>query len=120
MKCILTTGSLLTMLFAAQAQIAPGAAIPASLNHLSYDGNGRLTEKVGEQTFTDVARTDDYKLPDMMGVLTGTETGIQLDLNRPGFNGTIAYGPLDETAEYPAIAFLPRDVRMTGGKALLE
>lgn len=120
MKCIITTGGLLAMLFAAQAQIAPGAEIPASLNHLSYDGNGRLTVKAGGHTYTDAARTDDYKLPDIMGVLTGTETGILLDLNRPGFKGTLAYGPLDETAEYPAIAFLPRDVNIRDGKAILE
>ena len=120
MKCIITTGGLLAMLFTAQAQITPGAEIPASLNHLSYDGNGRLTVKTGGQTYTDAAKTDDYKLPDIMGALTGTETGILLDLNRPGYNGTVAYGPLDETAEYPAIAFLPRDVKIRDGKAFLE
>ena len=120
MKCIFLTAGLLATLFAARAQITPGAEIPASLNHLSYDANGRLTVQSGGQTFTDGAKTDDYQMPAIMGVLTGSETGILLDLNRPGFNGTVAYGPLDETAEYPAIAFLPRDVRISDGKALLE
>ena len=120
MKCILVTGSLLAILSTARAQIAPGAEIPASLNHLSYNGNGRLSVQTGGQTYSDAARTDDYQLPDIMGALTGTETGIALDLGRRGFNGTIAYGPLDETAEYPAIAFLPRNAPVIDGKALLE
>ena len=119
-RMMLITGSLLTMLSAARAQIAPGAEIPASLNHLSYDAGGRLTVQSGGQTYTDAANTDAYRLPEMMGVLTGSETGILLDLNRPGFKGTLAYGPLDESTAFPAIAFLPRDVRITDGKALLE
>lgn len=120
MKCMIMTGGLLAMLSAAQAQITPGAEIPASLNHLSYDASGRLTVNNGGRTYTDAAKGDEYKLPDIMGVLTGTEDGILLDINRPGFNGTVAYGPLDENAEYPSIEFLPRDVRVVGGKALLE
>jgi len=120
MKCIITTAGLLATLFTARAQLAPGAEIPACLNHLSYNGDKRLTVTAGGKTYTDVAKADDYQLPDIMGTLTGAETGILLDLNRPGYNGTVAYGPLDETAEYPAIAFLPRDVRIRDGKALLE
>ncbi|HEY4286535.1 MAG TPA: hypothetical protein VGN00_05505 [Puia sp.] len=120
MKYLTLTGSLLATLLSAQAQIAPGAEIPASLNHLTYDASNRLTVQTGGQTFTDTRKEDDYKLPGIMGVLTGTETGILLNLHRPGFNGTVAYGPLDETAEYPAIAFLPRDARISDGKALLE
>jgi len=120
MKCIFLTAGLLATLLATRAQIAPGAEIPASLNHLTYDANGRLTVQSGGQTYADGAKPDAYQLPAIMGVLTGTETGLLLDLNLPGFNGTLAYGPLDETAEYPAIAFLPRDVRITDGKALLE
>lgn len=120
MKSIITTGGLLAILCSAQAQIAPGADIPASLEHLAYNGNGRLTVQSGGHTFTDAATKDEYQLPAIMGALTGEESGIELDLNRPGFNGTVAYGPLDEGAEYPAIAFLPRDVRIRDGKALLE
>jgi hypothetical protein len=120
MKSMLLTGGLCATLLAAQAQIAPGAAIPASLNHLSDDGNGRLTVSSGGATYTDVAKADDYKLPEIMGALKGQETGILLDLHRPGFNGTVAYGPLDENAQYPAVEFLPRDVRVIDGKALLE
>lgn len=111
---------MLVLLLSAQAQIAPGAEIPASLNHLSYNAAGRLTVVSGGQTYTDVANSDNYALPDIMGTLTGTDTGILLDLRRPGYNGTVAYGPLDETAEYPAVAFLPRAARITDGKALLE
>ena len=120
MKYIFLTGGLLALLLSAHAQIAPGAEIPASLNHLSDDGNGRLTVQSGGHTFTDAATKDLYQLPAIMGELTGAETGIELDLNRPGFNGTVAYGPLDELAEYPAVAFLPRDVRIRDGKTLLE
>lgn len=120
MKILLLTSSLLVLLLAAQAQIAPGVQIPASLNHLAFDGNGRLTVVANGQTFTDAAKADDYQLPDVMGVLSGTETGILLDLHRPGFNGTVAYGPLDESAEFPVVEFLPRDVKMRDGKALLE
>jgi hypothetical protein len=56
----------------------------------------------------------------MIGNPVGTETGIALDIHQPTFNGTVAYGPLVETDMYPTIAFLPRDVKMTNGKAVLE
>jgi hypothetical protein len=120
MKCITITSSFLALFFSAQAQIAPGAEIPASLNHLSRDGNKRLTVTAGGQTYTDAAKADDYKFPEIQGELTGADIGILLDLHRSGFNGTVAYGPLDETAEYPAIEFLPRDAKVRDGKALLE
>jgi hypothetical protein len=120
MKCFVLTAGLVATLFSGQAQIAPGAAIPASLNQLSYNANGRLTLKSGGQTFTDAAKSDDYQLPEIMGELTGSEDGLLLDLHRPGYKGTVAYGPLDETAASPAVAFLPRDVRIRDGKAMLE
>lgn len=120
MKCFLLTGGLVATLFVARAQIAPGAEIPASLNHLSHDANGRLMVTAGGKVYTDVVKADEYELPGIMGELTGTETGILLDLHRPGYNGTVAYGPLDEGAECPTIEFLPRDVRVVDGKALLE
>jgi len=60
MKYIFLTGGLLALLLSAHAQIAPGAEIPASLNHLSDDGNGRLTVQSGGHTFTDAATKDLY------------------------------------------------------------
>lgn len=120
MKCFLLTGGLVATLFVARAQIAPGAEIPASLNHLSHDTGGRLTVTVEGKSYTDIAKADEYQLPAIMGELTGTETGLLLDLHRPGFNGTVAYGPLDEGAECPTIEFLPRGVSLVDGKALLE
>ena len=120
MKYLILTGGLLTAFTVAHAQIAPGAEIPASLNHLSFDANGHITVQAGGQTFTDVAKSDDYQLPGIMGELTGTESGILLDLHRPGYNGTVAYGPVDEPAGYPEVEFLPRDVKIRDGKALLE
>ncbi len=102
------------------AQIAPNAEIPKVLTAMAFNSDGKLTFNANGQTFTDVAKVDAYKLPEIMGNLKGVETGINIDINHPGFKGTVAYGPLNESSEYPAIAFLPRDVKMTGGKALLE
>ncbi|HEY5327695.1 MAG TPA: metallophosphoesterase family protein [Mucilaginibacter sp.] len=95
-------------------------AIPASLSGLSYNADGKLILTKDGHDFVEADKVDMYKLSHMIGNPTGTETGIMLDLQMPGFNGTVAYGPYVETAEYPTVAFLPKDVKMTDGKALLE
>jgi len=122
MKKIKMLLTLIALSGASFAQIAPNATIPAVLTtgNFSYDPNGKLLLNANGQTYTDVAKVDAYKLNDIMGTLTGTENGIMIDLNRPGYNGTIAYGPYDETVEYPTVAFLPKTVKIKDGKALIE
>jgi len=95
-------------------------SIPAVLNGISYNGEGKLVLANGGQNYVEVEKKEPYRLSQMIGNPTGGETGIMLDVQMPGFNGTVAYGPYVETAEYPTVAFLPRDVKMTDGKALLE
>ncbi len=95
-------------------------AIPAVLSNLHYNSTGVLVLKNGTEELPDLQKTDAYTLSQMMGKLRGTELGIALDINRPGYNGTVAYGPLNENASYPAIAFLPKDIKLIDGKAVLE
>jgi len=120
MKIYIITAVLFSIVITSHAQIKSGSEIPTVLTNLSYNGSGKLTLKTGGQSYTDLAKVDEYKLSDIMGTLTGAETGIMIDLNRPGYNGTIAYGPYNETATYPSVAFLPRNVKIADGKALLE
>ena len=94
--------------------------IPAVLSGLSYNAEGKLILSANGHQFVDLAKKDMYPLSQMTGNPTGDETGIQLDINMPEFNGTVAYGPYIETGEYPTVAFLPKDVKMKDGKALLE
>lgn len=96
------------------------AEIPAVLSGLTYDSDGNLNLIKDGQNYTELKKTEPYNLSQMIGNPTGTETGIMIDLQMPDFNGTVAYGPYVETDEYPTVAFLPKDVKMTNGKALLE
>jgi hypothetical protein len=102
------------------AQMTNSPAIPAVLSGLSYNNEGKLMLSTDGQIFMDTEKKDIFLLSKMVGNPAGGETGISLDLKMPGFNGTVAYGPYVETAEYPAVAFLPRDVKMVDGKALIE
>ena len=101
-------------------QIASQPAIPAVLDGISYNGSGKLISIKTGQLLGEIERKEIYTLSRMKGNLTGTETGIILDISQPGFSGTVAYGPYNETSEYPTVAFLPKDVKMQNGKALLE
>ena len=94
--------------------------IPLVLSGLSYNPDGKLMTTVDGQNYVDNEKKDIYLLSKMIGKPAGAETGINLDINVPGFNGSVAYGPFVETAEYPSVAFLPKDVKMADGKALLE
>ncbi|MEO6228651.1 MAG: metallophosphoesterase family protein [Ferruginibacter sp.] len=94
-------------------------AIPAVLHGIAYNNNGKLM-LTGLDNVEELERKDLYVLSKMIGNPSGTETGISIDINMPGFTGTVAYGPLDENAADPTIAFLPKDVNMIDGKALLE
>jgi hypothetical protein len=95
-------------------------AIPAVLNGLSYNAEGKLALTKDGQNYAEIEKTEPYRLSHLIGNPIGTATGILLDLQMPGFNGTVAYGPYVETSEYPTVAFLPKDVKITDGKALIE
>jgi len=113
-------GGLLLISAAAFSQNTDRPMIPAVLAELSYNNEGRLTYLKNGQQLMDAGKTDAYTLSQMLGRPAGAETGIQLDFNKPGLNGTIAYGPYSENALYPTVAFLPKTVKMTDGRALLE
>jgi hypothetical protein len=109
-------GSMLLISSYAQESQSP---VPAVLQGVTYGTNGKLIlTSLGNVQELD--KKDAYLLSNMIGNPTGAETGIAIDFNMPGFNGTVAYGPLDENAAYPTIAFLPKEVNMIDGKALLE
>ncbi|MFM9838725.1 MAG: hypothetical protein ACKVOQ_10710 [Cyclobacteriaceae bacterium] len=117
-KCIYTLGLLVaSVVVFSQMSNAP---IPPVLHGLSYNADGKLVLVHEGLRYVDAEKKDTYALSKMIGNPTGAETGIALDIQMPEFDGTVAYGPYVETAEYPSVAFLPRDVKMINGKALLE
>ena len=111
---------LLAISLASQAQRSNHLEIPAVLDGFSYNADGKLAFTKDGQNFVDIEKKDVYTLSQMIGNPTGTETGIMVDLGAPNFDGTVAFGPYDEKAEYPTVAFLAKDVKMVNGKALLE
>ncbi|MFM9837170.1 MAG: hypothetical protein ACKVOQ_02835 [Cyclobacteriaceae bacterium] len=113
--------SLLPILFSvASFSQTNNPAIPSVLSSLSYNADGKLVLVHEGQRYVDIEKKDAYALSKMIGNPIGTETGIALDIQMPEFDGTVAYGPYVETNEFPTVAFLPRDVKMINGKALLE
>jgi hypothetical protein len=115
---ILISGLLITSSSFSQKIVHP--PIPVVLSGLSYNADDLLTINRDNLNFIETTKQEPYNLSHMIGNPTGAETGITLDLQIPDFNGTVAYGPYIETAEYPTVAFLPKDTKITGGKALLE
>ncbi len=105
--------------FPTQAQSAR-PVIPRVLSGLTYSETGQLVLTRNGQKLVDLDKKDAYSLTQMVGNPVGNETGILLDFSKPGFSGTVAYGPYNEKAEYPAVAFLPRTVSIQDGKALLD
>ena len=103
----------------AGAQTAERPAIPAVLDGISYNAAGKLV-LTKEGNLENLGKKDNYTLSAFTANPVGTATGIQINIGIPGFSGTVAYGPLDEEARYPTIAFLPRDVKMQNGNCLLE
>jgi hypothetical protein len=97
-----------------------GQPIPAVLSTVSATETGQLVLTKNGQRLADLARKEPYTRTQMLGNPTGAEQGIMLDIGKPGFAGTVAYGPYNDKAEYPSIAFLPRSVKMQDGKALLN
>ena len=102
------------------AQSAMRPAVPVVISTIAYDETGRLVLTKNGQKLPDLNRKDAYTRSQMLGNPAGGETGIQLDFTKSGFTGTVAYGPYNENADYPAIAFLPKPVKIQDGKALLE
>ena len=94
--------------------------IPAVLSSLSYNADGKLVLAKNGQQLVDLEKKDAYSLPQMLGDPTGGETGIALDFHDPEFSGTVAYGPYNEAAEFPTVAFLAKSAKLQNGKALLE
>ena len=102
----------------AAATRAQQAAIPSVLHNVSYDASGKI--KVAKANLLEMDKPDPYVLSKMIGSPVGTATGIALDIQNSAFNGSVSYGPLNETAKHPTIAFLPKDVKMVAGKAVIE
>ena len=102
------------------AQSAEPPEIPAVLSALSYDAEGKLVLEKNGQKLIDLGKKDAYSLAQMLGDATGAEAGIALDFHTPALNGTVAYGPFNENAEFPAVAFLAKSVKLLAGRALLE
>lgn len=116
---ITTLVSCMAMAVLATAQTSrPG--IPSVLHGVSYNANGKLILTAQSGDLEELERKDLYPLSQLIGNPAGVDDGIMIDIQKPDFNGSVAYGPLDEKAVYPTIAFLPREVKMVGGKALLE
>jgi hypothetical protein len=102
------------------AQMSNQPAIPAVLHNLSYNADGKLTMTHDGQTYIDTEKKDAYALSKLIGNPTGAATGIMLDIQKPGFNGSVAYGTYTDTDQFPTVVFLPRDVKMVDGKATLD
>jgi hypothetical protein len=93
--------------------------IPAVLSHVTYDADGNLVADENKQHFAASTLADAHTLSQLLGNPAGAETGITLDFNKPGFNGTIAYGTVAEEAEYPTTVFQFKAV-IENGRALLN
>jgi hypothetical protein len=95
--------------------------IPKSLgDQFTYDAQGVLRLSKNGQSLPVLGNTDKFTLADLTGNPTGAETGIQLDFGKPDFNGTVAYGPYVEEAQYPTITYNPKAVKIQNGRALME
>src|SRR5260221_3286069 len=107
------------IMYTATAQTITRPIIPAVLDGVSYNAAGKLVlTKAGQAG--DMEKKDAYTLSAFSAGPVGAETGILIDIHQPGFNGTVAYGPVDEAAAFSMVAFLPKDVKMTDGQAMLE
>ena len=112
----------LAFLFAAASALAALASppeIPAVLSGLSYGPDGKLVLEKNDERLAELDKPDLYSLPRMLGEPTGTDTGVALDFHEADLNGTVAFGPFDDTAEFPTVAFLAKSVRLEQGRALL-
>ena len=102
------------------AETASRPEIPAVLSSLSYNSEGELVLEKNGQYLLELKKKDACSLTKMLGAPAGTETGIALDFQQPDLNGTVAFGPCDETAEFPTVAFLAKSVKLAAGRALLD
>jgi hypothetical protein len=113
--------SLLLSLFPAlyASEVSP-PDIPAVLSSLSYNAEGKLVLDKNGQKLTDLEKRDAYTLPQMLGDPTGTDAGIALDFHDSALRGVVAYGPFNDEAEFPTVAFLAKSVKLEAGKTVLE
>lgn len=120
MKKIAFSTFILLDVFSLHAQTNQLPIIPLVLDGIQYNANGKLYLTKTTQALAEIDRQDTYTVSQMQAAPKGAETGILININKPTFNGSVAYGPLNETAVHPTVAFLPKDVQMKQGKALLE
>ncbi len=93
--------------------------LPSVLNEFSFT-NCQLTVTKNGQQLKELDKKEPYTFSAFSALAKGTESGIELDLKKPGFNGSVAYGPYNAAAEFPTVSFLPKTVKLLDGKALLE
>lgn len=95
--------------------------VPKSLgSQFAYDSKGVLQQMKNGQSLPVLGNTDKFTLADLTGNPTGADTGILLDFGKRDFNGTVAYGPYMEDAQYPTITYNPKAVKIENGRALME
>ncbi|MEN9637278.1 MAG: hypothetical protein RL077_5682 [Verrucomicrobiota bacterium] len=112
--------SLLTASPLAFGANAPRAEIPAVLSSLSYGPDGKLFLEKNGQRLPELEKKDAGSLPQLLGEPTGNEIGVALDFKQPDLNGSIAFGPYPEDAEFPTVAFLAKSTKLTEGRAQLD
>jgi hypothetical protein len=100
------------------AQGTPAPAIPAVLSNITADADGKLTFQIpGGNTFAARERAAAWTLSQLAGSPRGTENGIALDFQKPGFTGTLIFGlvPYHDT-KYPQPVYRS-SVAIQDGKA---
>ncbi|MEI6019627.1 MAG: fibronectin type III domain-containing protein, partial [Bacteroidota bacterium] len=93
--------------------------IPLVLKEFSYS-DCQLTLSKNAQQLKELGKKDAYNYSNFSALARGADTGLEIDLKKSGFNGSVAYGPYNTDAEFPTVSFLPKTVKLIDGKVLLE